>query len=979
MAQTLNILMIENSEADYLFLERHLRQQGLFAVCFRIDSMEALERSIDIGGWDLILSDYGIPGLNFNDSFAFVKSREPELPVILVSGSIGEESAVELLKLGVLDYILKENLTRLVPAILRSIHEVSDRRNRMKAEEALQQSEERFRILFMDSRDALMTLTPPSWQFASANPATLKMFGAMDEAEFTAIRPWEVSPEFQPDGRLSGDKAREMIEIALSNGYNSFEWRHKRVNGEDFAAEVMLSRMEIQGKVMLQASVRDISLHQQAKEAQDATVELLHICNNADGLPALMQDLMRFFQKLTGCEAIGVRLRDGDDFPYYATRGFSDEFVQAEKYLCSYNPSGELVRDYTGHPVLDCLCGNILCSHLNPSASFFTPHGSYWYNCINELQADSPDINLQTKLRNRCSGEGFESVALIPFRFHEETLGLLQLNDRKKNHFTRNNIILYENLADHLAIALSKLKSDEALRESEQFNLQIINNAEEGIVVYGPDLRYLGWNPYMERLTGLYACDVIGRHPLELFPFLKEGGVIDRLEMVLKGLPVLSVEFPFHSLKSGYSGWASDSSSPLKNAAGEIIGGIAMVRDITLQKQADDTLRKLYVAVEQSPAVVMITDIHGKIEYVNQRFTQSTGYSVEEALNQNPRIEKGDTPAEIHRSLWATISKGDVWEGTFHNKRKDGSLFWEQATISPIRNDFGEITHFMAIKEDISEKLSLEEQLRQSQKMEAIGLLSAGIAHEINTPISFISSNLGSMHKYISRMTEFIEWQAEVIGSQCSELVIQEHEQRKNSLKIDRIVKDMLAIVEESQEGVDRIKMIVGNLKNFARKDENVFAEANLNELIKSTITIVWNEIKYVASLDKEFGEIPVIRCYPSQINQVIMNLLVNAAQAIDRSPGTITIRTWADEDQVYFEVCDNGCGISTVNKNRLFTPFFTTKEAGKGTGLGLSISAGIIHKHGGEITVVSEVGSGTIFTVRLPIHMPLQQTIQAI
>jgi two-component system NtrC family sensor kinase len=176
----------------------------------------------------------------------------------------------------------------------------------------------------------------------------------------------------------------------------------------------------------------------------------------------------------------------------------------------------------------------------------------------------------------------------------------------------------------------------------------------------------------------------------------------------------------------------------------------------------------------------------------------------------------------------------------------------------------------------------------------------------------------------------------------------------------------MLDMVEESLEGVERIKRIVASLKSFSRKDENVLADANLNELIESTLTIVWNEIKYVATLAKELGDIPLIKCYPAQLNQVIMNLLVNAGHAIEKQ-GDITVRTWHDGDNAFFSVADTGCGIPEANLQRIFEPFFTTKETGKGTGLGLSIVYEIVRKHNGTIQVESEPGRGTTFTVSLP------------
>lgn len=202
----------------------------------------------------------------------------------------------------------------------------------------------------------------------------------------------------------------------------------------------------------------------------------------------------------------------------------------------------------------------------------------------------------------------------------------------------------------------------------------------------------------------------------------------------------------------------------------------------------------------------------------------------------------------------------------------------------------------------------------------------------------------------------------------CSPELLSEHQLYRKTQKIDFVIQDIRHLLEESLEGVGRIKRIVGSLKSFAHKDDNVLTKAQLNELIESTLTVVWNEIKYVATLTKELGDIPPINCFPSQLNQVIMNLLVNAAHAIEQQ-GTITVRTWQDGETVCFSVSDTGKGMPEEVRSKIFEPFFTTKGVGKGTGLGLSISYDIIMKHKGAIAVESEVGRGTTFTVHLPIN----------
>jgi two-component system NtrC family sensor kinase len=190
----------------------------------------------------------------------------------------------------------------------------------------------------------------------------------------------------------------------------------------------------------------------------------------------------------------------------------------------------------------------------------------------------------------------------------------------------------------------------------------------------------------------------------------------------------------------------------------------------------------------------------------------------------------------------------------------------------------------------------------------------------------------------------------------------------RKKLKVDYVLGDIRSLLSESSEGAERVRAIVQNLKSFSRIDEAQSKEVDLNDCLESTISIAWNELKYKTTLIRDYGELPLVSCYPQQLNQVFLNLLVNAAHAIDKQ-GEITIKTWQDGDCVCVAVSDTGCGIPDEVRNRIFEPFFTTKEVGKGTGLGLSISYDIVKKHNGTIEVTSTSGQGTTFTVRLPIR----------
>ena len=253
-----------------------------------------------------------------------------------------------------------------------------------------------------------------------------------------------------------------------------------------------------------------------------------------------------------------------------------------------------------------------------------------------------------------------------------------------------------------------------------------------------------------------------------------------------------------------------------------------------------------------------------------------------------------------------------------------------------------------------------QQQLLQSEKMAAIGQLAAGVAHEINNPVGFVNSNLGTLKTYVGQLLNVIT--AYETG------VPEDIAAARKKADIEFLRDDLPSLVAESQEGLSRVTKIVQDLKDFSHVDQAEHQRADLNAAIESTLNVVWNELKYKAEIVRELGDIPAVACVPAQINQVFMNLLVNAAQAIEHQ-GKIFVRSGAENNQAWFEIEDTGQGMSEEVRNRIFEPFFTTKPVGKGTGLGLSISYDIIvKKHGGNLDVRSTPGKGTCFRIWLPI-----------
>lgn len=269
----------------------------------------------------------------------------------------------------------------------------------------------------------------------------------------------------------------------------------------------------------------------------------------------------------------------------------------------------------------------------------------------------------------------------------------------------------------------------------------------------------------------------------------------------------------------------------------------------------------------------------------------------------------------------------------------------------------------------LNQQLKLaQNQVLQSEKMAAIGQLAAGVAHEINNPIGFVSSNLGTLKTYTERLLMVLNayTQMEPLIPPGEELA--SLRAIKQTVELDFLQQDVVDLLQESREGLDRVTKIIQDLKDFSHVNEAEWIDTDLNQGLDSTLNVVWNEVKYKAKIIKEYGDIPEINCLASQINQVFLNLIVNASHAIEES-GTITLRTQLKDGFIVVEVADSGMGIPPEIRHRIFEPFFTTKPIGKGTGLGLSLSYDIVKKHGGHIDVSSEPGVGTSFKVWLPLH----------
>jgi len=366
-------------------------------------------------------------------------------------------------------------------------------------------------------------------------------------------------------------------------------------------------------------------------------------------------------------------------------------------------------------------------------------------------------------------------------------------------------------------------------------------------------------------------------------------------------------------------------------------------------------------------------------------FMQSVHPEDRQAVESKVRgaLERGYSYSLDHRILLPDGTVRFVHEQAEISRNENGQAVKMQGTMQDITEDkrielearqrMLELTHVNVELHELNARLKqTQSQLMQSEKMASLGILAAGVAHEINNPIGYIQSNLGVLASYVATLLAMLE------AYEKAKLALSDRQEQfagvselEQDADLAYLKQDVMTLLGESQEGIDRVKQIVRNLKDFSRIDaDEKWVQEDIHHGLDSTLNVIWNELKYKCEVVKEYGVLPPVECLLSQLNQVFMNLLVNAAQAIE-TKGRITIRTGTRNDQVWIEIADSGKGIPSENLSRIFDPFFTTKPVGIGTGLGLSVSFSIIQKHHGKFEVESTLGKGTVFRVILPIKQP--------
>ncbi len=413
---------------------------------------------------------------------------------------------------------------------------------------------------------------------------------------------------------------------------------------------------------------------------------------------------------------------------------------------------------------------------------------------------------------------------------------------------------------------------------------------------------------------------------------------LNKLSACWKGDSTYSLETEFHLKHKTIPVKLTYSSINFSNKTQNKV--LIVARDISEEKKKETELYNFFNIVENSLNPVQITDLNGKMTYVNKAFVKISGFSKEELIGKNPRIfGSGKSNKRFWDNMWQTISSGKVWFGEVEDRKKNGDPFYSQLLISPILDKDDKITSYFGIHRDISEKITLEKRLINTQKMESIGTLAAGIAHEVGNPLASISA----LVQVAQRNTK------------------------------DEFISEKLGLVKSQ---ITRISKIIRDLVDFSRPSNFEFQLTDINASLKEAVEITKvgtkaKDIKFTVNLNNDIPSLPLVA---DQIEQVFVNILLNAVDAMNDSKTInpnkeIIIESSLSDNQVILTFEDTGPGIEQKNLNKIFEPFFTTKEQGKGTGLGLWVSFGIVKSFQGDLKVKSQLGSGTTFTINLPIE----------
>ncbi len=778
---------------------------------------------------------------------------------------------------------------------------VQDITDRKFSERELRASQEKFAAAFNASPD-LMAVTRTDGTILEVNEAFTSMLG-YSPAESIGRTTAELSIWADP-----GDRERFAATLRAAGKVDDSEARLRCKDGRLRACLGSARTIEVQGEPCILSVVHDITDRKATEEALRASQRRLSAFNRIANVFLTVPDEGTYHWVLT----IILELMESP----LGLFGFINEDGDLEVPAVATDPS------QAGQVAVK--------SALFPRASW----GEIgWARAITERNTITCDGPFKAP-NGDLVATGYLAVPIV---FGDRSIGLVSVADKPAGYSADDQALL-ESLAKFVAPVLharlerssqerKRASAEAALRESEERYRAHFEHSPAGIYRSTIGGRLLQVNEAFAQLLGYRVAEEmasLSASDLYVDPRGRE-----------RFLAELRVDGTIRSLsselrkKDGSSLWAVESASLVPDASGGLAAIEGTIIDITERKLLEDKMRGLVAAIEQAAETIVITDRDGTIRYANPAFERVTGYSIPEALGQNPRILKSGTHGpEFYRRMWDVLLRGEVWHGHLTNRRKDGTLFEEDATISPVRDESGTVAHFVAVKRDVTQEMALEEQLRHAQKIEAIGRLAGGIAHDFNNLLQVMLSHaqlLRTSPDHFERGLAELEAQIRRGGGLARQLLLFS---RREPVRRERL--DLNEVIAE--------------------------AASLLRRLVRENIELLIVPSGHAVKVEADRG----------QIEQVLMNLVVNAVDAMPDG-GRLSIGTGETAEFAWFAVEDSGCGMPQTLRERVFEPFFTTKAPGHGTGLGLSVVHGIVAQHGGHVELDSTEGIGSTFRILLP------------
>ncbi|MHB1461397.1 MAG: PAS domain S-box protein [Armatimonadota bacterium] len=703
---------------------------------------------------------------------------------------------------------------------------------RLDVEESLRASEDRFRSLFETAPLGYQSLNEEGY-FIEVNQAWLDTLGYQRDEVMGRWFGDFLAPEY-----VDAFRRRFPVFKAMGQIHSEFMMLHKEGTHRYIAFEGRVG-YQPDGVTFKQTHciLTDITEHKQAEVYHVMSIDVLKILNNSAPFPETIKRVLGSIKSHTGFDAVGIRLQDGDDYPYYVQDGFSSDFLLTENSLIERGAGGGVCRDCEGNISLECTCGLVISGKTDPTHPLMTRGGSFWVNDSFPLLELTPDQEPRNRPRNTCIHQNYASVALVPINIQETIVGLIQLNDKRKGRFTLETVEMMEGIAAHIGSAMMRIQAEAKLKQSDDWHRTILQTAMDGF---------------------------------------------------------------------------------------------------------------------------LLANMQGQVLDVNEAYCRMSGYSAQELLSMRiSDLEAIDTEGEIDARHDQLIKQGEMRFESQH-RRKDGTICDLEISIKYDPTGDGQIVVFYhditARKKAEEERAGLEAQLQQAQKMETVGRLAGGVAHDFNNMLGVI---IGHTQMAIEGVNP-------------------------TSPLYDDLTEIRLA-AERSAE-------LTRQLLAFARKQTVMPKELDLNETIEGMLRMLERMIgENVQLMWKPSADLWRVKMDPSQINQILTNLCVNARDAIADvgklkiETGNITIDDpycaghvgFEPGDYVRLTVSDSGCGMDKNLLDHVFEPFFTTKGVGEGTGLGLSSVYGAVKQNGGFINVYSELGHGTIFTIYIPRHNQSSSQLQ--